>query len=422
MSIKKKILSKKRTVFSFLFITIFLFSCNQQKSHFHKSSSHADPDSVITGAQVLLQSKKDLNKLKGKRVGLVMNSTAQVAGVPMVDTLLSLGVNVTTLFGPEHGFRSQAGAGESIKNGIDTKTGLPVYSLYGKHHKPTLKELQNVDILLFDMKDLAAHFYTFNTTLGLVIEAAADAGIPVWVLDRPIPAGGNYVAGWTLEKKYKSFVGYYPVPMVYGMTQGELARMMIGEHWIKYDKKPKLRVIEMEGWKRSMKWPEVGLKWYPPSPNLPHFQNAYVYLGTVLFEASNISTGRGTSEPFLTIGSPKTDLSGKDLKKLRHKFPAITIDSAAFIPRSIPGKSLHPRYEGQTCYGVRLHVHNLHKFHPLKFGLALLRVMLKDTPGAHTTSYIYELAGTRAVDSLKPDWQQDVKKFKKERKKYLIYK
>jgi uncharacterized protein YbbC (DUF1343 family) len=408
----------KSLILSFVAAALLLLSCSCSQTYSKKTSS-TDSDSVIVGAQLLLQNH--LNELKGKKVGLVMNATAQVAGVPMVDTLLALGVNVTTLFGPEHGFRSQAGAGQAIKNGKDTKTGLPVYSLYGKHHKPTPKELQNVDLLLFDMKDLAAHFYTFNTTLGKIIEAAADAGIPVWVLDRPLPAGGNYVAGWTLQKKYHSFVGAYPVPMVYGMTQGELAKMMIGEHWINFDKKPQLKVIKMKGWNRSMKWPDTGLKWIPPSPNLPHFQNSYVYLGTVLFEATNISEGRGTSDPFLTIGSPKTNLSRADLNDLRRNFSAITIDSAAFIPRSIPGKSLYPKYEGQTCYGVRLHVHNLDAFHPVKFGVALLRVMLKDTPGGHTTDYIYELAGTDAIDSLQPSWKQDVKQFKAERKKYLLY-
>lgn len=155
---------------------------------------------------------------------------------------------------------------------------------------------------------------------------------------------------------------------------------MIGEHWIKFNKKPKLRVIKMKGWKRSMKWPETGLKWNPPSPNLPHFQNAYVYLGTVLFEGTNISEGRGTSEPYLTIGSPQTDISRKDLENLRKQFPAITIDSVSFIPRSIPGTALHPDYEGQTCYGVRLHVHNLDKFKPVKFGVALLKLMLNSLP------------------------------------------
>lgn len=408
----------KIRLLTFLFVTAFLCSCNKNGKA-GQVSSNSSPDSVITGAQVLIQ--KYLPDLKGKRIGFVGNATSQVGGTLLVDTLLSLGVNVTTLFGPEHGFRSGYAAGKSVAGGKDPVTGLPVYSLYDKTKKPTPKELQNVDLLLFDMKDLAAHFYTFNTTLGLVIEAAAASGIPVWVLDRPIPAGGNLVAGWTLEEKYKSFVGAYPVPMVYGMTMGELARMMIGEHWVDYNQKPKLRVIKMKGWNRSMKWPETGLKWIPPSPNLPHFQNAYVYLGTVLFEATNISTGRGTPQPFLTLGSPKTDISKKSLDSLRQKFPAINIDTTTFVPHSIPGKSLHPRYEGQTCYGVQLHVNNLDKFQPVKFGVALLKLVLESTPGSYTTDYMYELAGSDAIDSLTPSWKEDVKQFKKEREPYLLY-
>lgn len=408
----------KTRLLTFLFIATCLFSCNKSGKA-GLTSTNSSPDSVITGAQVLLN--KHLADLKGKKVGLVMNATSQVAGVPLVDTLLSLGVDVTTLFGPEHGIRGANSAGKNVTNGKDPVTGLPVYSLYDKTKKPTPKELKNVDVILFDMKDLAAHFYTFNSTLGLVIEAASAEGIPVWVLDRPLPAGGNLVAGWTLKTKYKSFVGAYPVPMVYGMTQGELARMMIGEHWIDYPQKPQLRVIKMKGWNRSMMWPETGLKWIPPSPNLPHFQNSYVYLGTVLFEATNISGGRGTDEPFLTIGSPKTDISAQTLDSLRQAFPAITITDTSFTPRSIPGKSLHPRYEGEVCYGVMLHVNNLIQFQPVKFGVALLKVVLESTPGSYTTDYMYKLAGSDAIDSLTPSWKEDVEQFKNERKPYLLY-
>lgn len=414
-----KYMNLKTRLFALLLATLCLFSCNRSGTN-KQGTSEVKPDSVVTGAQVLI--KTYLPYLKGKRVGLVVNSTAQVAGVPLVDTLLSLGVNVTTLFGPEHGIRGQAGAGEPVKDGIDDKTGLPVYSLYGSHRKPTKEELEDVDVIIFDMQDLAAHFYTYNSTLGLVLQTATADGLPVWILDRPLPAGGNLVAGWTLEEKYQSFVGAYPVPMVYGMTMGELARMMIGENWIQMTHRPKLRVIKMQGWDRSMKWPETGLKWRPPSPNLPHFQNAYVYLGTVLFEGTNISAGRGTSEPFLNIGAPKTDIAKDDLVKLRKQFPAVDIDTTSFVPHSIPGESLHPRYEGRTCYGVHLHVDNLDKFQPVKFGVALLKLILHSTPGSHMTDYIYKLAGTRAIDSLTPSWQEDVKQFKKLRKQYLLYK
>ncbi len=382
---------------------------------------------VKVGAEVLLD--EHLDELAGKRVGLVMNPTARVEGTHMVDTLLSHGVNVTALFAPEHGFRGAFGAGETIKNGIDQETGLPVFSLYGETRKPTQKMLQKVDLLLFDMQGVGARFYTYITTLGLVLEAAAEAGVSVWVLDRPNPAGGKVSAGWMMQQEHRSFVGAYPIPMRHGMTLGELAKMMIGEYWIDYEKSPKLRVIKMKGWKRSMLWPETGLKWIPPSPNLPSFEHAFIYLGTVLFEGTNISEGRGTPDPFLTIGSPTTNITNKQLKSLRHNFPAISIKRATFTPKSIPGTALHPDYENEVCYGVKLNVQNYEKFQPVTFGAALLRVMLIATKGAKTTGYIELLTGIDKAKLLKQlqeqsfeqKWKQAAKKFVEKRKKYLLY-
>ncbi len=381
--------------------------------------SPADSQTVDVGAEVLLD--HHLEELKEKRVGLVMNPTARVEGTHMLDTLLSRGINITALYAPEHGFRGDYGAGETIKDGIDQATGLPVFSLYGETKKPTPEMLQKVDLLLFDMQGVGARFYTYNTTLGLLLEAAAEVDIPVWVLDRPNPAGGNYVAGWVLDEKYESFVGAYPIPMAHGLTLGELARMMIGERWIEFDEKPQLRVIRMEGWHRSMKWPETGLKWIPPSPNLPAFEHAYVYLGTVLFEGTNISEGRGTPDPFLTIGSPTTQITDKQLNYLRKEFPAISVKRARFTPKSIPGKASNPDYMGNTCYGVKLSVENYDKLNPVAFGAALLRVMLNATEGGKTTDYIYNLAGSDEIESFNVNWQEEIKDFKKLRKPYLLY-
>ncbi len=382
---------------------------------------------VKTGAEVLLD--EHLDELEGKRVGLVMNPTARVEGTHMLDTLLSRGVNITALFAPEHGFRGDFGAGETIKNGIDQATGLPVFSLYGDTRKPSPKMLQKVDLLLFDMQGVGARFYTYITTLGLVLEAAAEADVPVWVLDRPNPAGGATISGWMMQQEHQSFVGAYPIPMRHGMTLGELAKMMVGEHWIDYKEPPELRVIKMKGWKRSMLWPETGLKWIPPSPNLPAFEHAYVYLGTVLFEGTNISEGRGTPDPFLTIGSPATRLTDQQLNKLRNSFPAVSIKRSVFTPESMPGKALHPDYEGETCYGVKLNVQNYEQFQPVAFGAALLQVMLKATKGAKTTDYIELLAGideTKLLKQLKNQaylekWEKVAKEFAQKREGYLLY-
>ena len=396
------------------------------------SAFHPPPEKTVVknGDQVLLD--RYLPELKGKRVGLVMNPTARVNGVHMLDTLLARGVDVTALFGPEHGFRGQRGAGEQIVNGVDSATGLPVYSLYGKVKKPTAAMLKNVDILLFDMQDVGARFYTYISTLGLVLEAAADDHKPVWILDRPDPAGGNYMAGWVRKPKYKSFVGAYPVPVAYGMTIGELAKMMVGEGWLQSENKPEIRVIPCEGWHRNEKWPATGLKWIPPSPNLPHFKNALVYLGTCIFEGTSISEGRGTPEPFLTIGSPYISFRKSDLIPLEKKYD-VGLSSITFTPRSIQGKSLHPKYEGKLCHGVsiRLNKKQMSGFDPVAFGYDLLRFMLNHSSKDSVNSYLNLLAGTseykRFLHSAKdrsPDsyWREQIKKFASERKAYLIYK
>lgn len=370
-----------------------------------------------------------LSELQGKRIGLVMNPTARIAGTHMLDTLRSRDVNITALFAPEHGFRGDMGAGETIENGVDQATGLPVFSLYGKTRKPTSGQLNKVDLLLFDMQDVGARFYTYNATLGNVIEAAAAHHIPVWILDRPNPAGGNYISGWMMHDSYRSFVGKYPIPMAHGMTLGELAKMMVGEGWIDHAEQARVRVIRMKGWKRSMKWPDTALKWIPPSPNLPAFSNALIYLGNVLFEGTNLSEGRGTSDPFLTIGAPNTQLSTGQITALNNEFSGVEVKATSFRPKSIPGKSLHPDFEGQRCQGVKIKVTNPDQVDPIAFGVKLLQLMLEATPDAHLSDYIQKLSGIDKQDLLKQlhdgsyleQWKQTARSFAKERKPYLLY-
>jgi len=382
---------------------------------------------VTTGAQVLLN--EHLEELSGKRVGLVMNPTARVHGAHMLDTLQASGVNVTALFAPEHGFRGDAGAGETIEDGIDQTTGLPVYSLYGSTKKPTPEMLEKVDMLLFDMQDVGARFYTYNVTLGNIIEAAASQNIPVWVLDRPNPAGGDYISGWMLQDKHKSFVGAYPIPMIHGMTLGELAKMMVGERWIANAEQAQLRVIPMQGWKRAMRWPDTGLHWTPPSPNLPTFEHAFVYLGTVLFEGVTISEGRGTPDPFLTIGAPGTELGMSDIAELRGAFSGVSIERISFTPHSIPGKAAHPDFEGEKCYGIELQVTDPDAFDPLRLGMKLFKTILEATPDAEVSSFIEKLTGIDRSQFLQElnegsytkHWQQQIQHFRKQRSPYLIY-
>ena len=400
-------------------LAVCVFAC--------QSFSSSDSSKVKVGAEVLLE--EHLDELEGKRVGLVMNPTARVEGAHMLDTLLASGVKVTALFAAEHGFRGDAGAGETIENGVDQATGLPVFSLYGETRKPTSEMLSKVDLLLFDMQDVGARFYTYNVTLGNVIEAAAAEDVPVWVLDRPNPAGGNYISGWMMQDEHRSFVGAYPIPMVHGMTLGELARMMIGEHWIANADSADLRVLPMQGWKRSMKWPATGLEWIPPSPNLPSFRHAYLYLGTVLFEGADISEGRGTPDPFMKVGAPGTILTTSHIAPLRRSFQGVNIERISFRPRSIPGKAPHPDFEGEQCRGIGLQITNLDLVEPVRLGVQLLATMLDATPEAKLSGFVEKLSGidkSKLLQQLQDgsyveEWQQTAERFSKKRQEYLLY-
>src|SRR5699024_4051465 len=304
-----------------------------------------------------------------------------------------------------------------------------VFSLYGETRKPTSEMLSKVDLLLFDMQDVGARFYTYNVTLGNVIEAAAAEDVPVWVLDRPNSAGGNYISGWMMQDEHRSFVGAYPIPMVHGMTLGELARMMIGEHWIANADSADLRVLPMQGWKRSMKWPATGLEWIPPSPNLPSFRHAYLYLGTVLFEGADISEGRGTPDPFMKVGAPGTILTTSHIAPLRRSFQGVNIERISFRPRSIPGKAPHPAFEGEQCRGSGLQITNLDLVEPVRLGVQLLATMLDATPEAKLSGFVEKLSGidkSKLLQQLQDgsyveEWQQTAERFSKKRQEYLLY-
>lgn len=374
---------------------------------------------VKTGAEVLIS--HHLDELRGQKVGLVMNPTARIGGVHVLDTLMSEGVNITALFAPEHGFRGNYSDGERIENGIDTQSGLPVYSLYGETKKPTEAMLAEVDILLFDMQDVGARFYTYNTTLKNVIESAAANDKEVWILDRPNPAGGNYVSGWILEDEFSSMVGSHPIPVAHGMTLGELALMGIGEQWYNDTDEAKVRVIKMEGWERSMRWPETGLTWTPPSPNLPTFEHAYVYLGSCFFEGVSISEGRGTDDPFLTIGGPSLNIPEQKIQELAHQYH-VRIDTVGFTPVSIPGKSRYPKYEGIELNGIKIET-TLEFAEPVEFGLSLLKVLRAENPQITQREHLYLLAGTTRIDSVGEDfsWGSEFDHFQTARQQYLLY-
>ena len=284
---------------------------------------------VIPGAE---RTSEYIPLLSGKRVALVANQTSLIGHTHLADSLLALRLPLVRVFSPEHGFRGNSEAGQPIGSSIDSLTGLPVVSLYGDHNKPLATDLADIDIVLFDIQDVGVRFYTYISTLHYVMEACAENAIPLIVLDRPNP-NGNFIDGPVLEKENASFVGMDPVPVVYGMTIGEYALMINGEGWLENGVKCSLKVIRCVNYDHLTTYePPV-----PPSPNLPDFQSIRLYPSLAFFEGTRISVGRGTPFPFQIFGSP-------DLKE----------GNFNFTPRSIPGMSLHPKYEDKVCRGVDL--------------------------------------------------------------------
>lgn len=372
-----------------LFLTLILSACSATESE--------DEQPVRTGAEMLIENH--LDELEGKRIGLVMNPTARIGDTHMLDTLITLGVDVQALYAPEHGFRGEAGAGEIIEDGVDQETGLPVFSLYGSSRKPTSEMLSHVDLLLLDMQDVGARFYTYIATLGLVLEAASESGIPVWVLDRPNPLGGNYVSGWVLEDEFESFVGPYPIPVVHGLTMGEMAGMIAGEQWMNFERSPDLRVIEMQGWNREMIWPDTGLEWVAPSPNLATFEQAYLYPGTVFFEGTSLSEGRGTEQPFLVLGGPETNLSSEKIEEMNRLTDQLEIQPLTFTPRSIPGVAPSPKHLDTESFGIQIRLKG-YDFDPVRIGLKIFQEIMLSSPGADTKDFLYNLSGSREIDQV----------------------
>lgn len=346
--------------------------------------------------------------LKNKSVGLVINHTSMVGETHLLDTLLSRNVSVKKIFAPEHGFRGTADAGAHINNEIDSKTGLPIVSLYGKNKKPSVAQLEGIDILIFDIQDVGVRFYTYISTLHYIIEAAAENSIPLLVFDRPNP-NGHYVAGPVREKGFESFVGIDPIPTVYGLTIGELATMINGEQWA-HKTLADLKVIKCSNYSHSSSY-SLPVK---PSPNLPNDQSVYLYPSICLFEPTQISVGRGTRKQFQVIGGPD-----KALGDFR------------FTPVDMPGAN-NPVNEGIECFGK-----DLSQIDAREFGFDLSYVFdfyqkFSNKKDFFTNSRFFDLlAGNdwiqkdlkagKTLDEVEAKWQDDLNKFKEKRKKYLLY-
>ena len=365
-------------------------------------------DKINSGAS---QIEKYLPFLLNKKIAVVANQSALVENTHLVDTLLSLGINVTKIFCPEHGFRGIADTGKKINDSIDPKTNIPIISLYGSHKKPSSFDLNNVDIALFDLQDVGTRFYTYISTLTYVMEACAENNIPIIVLDRPNP-NGYFIDGPVLEKEHQSFIGLHPVPVVYGMTIGEYALMVAGEKWINKASDINLKVIPLLGYNHNM---IVKLK-IKPSPNLPNWQSIYLYPSLCFFEGTIMSVGRGTEYPFQIYGHPE-----------------FVIGSFIFKPESSEGAT-NPLYEDKSCYGANLRSSaNNYNDNPQQINLSWLigtyEVMMHQDQ--FFNSYFEKLAGTDELkkqivaglteDEIRKSWQPKINNFKKVRAKYLLY-
>lgn len=349
--------------------------------------------------------------LKGRSIGIVANNTSLLNQTHLVDTLISLKVNVTKIFGPEHGFRGDQPDGKGILDGKDPKTGIEVISLYGNHKKPTQADLKDIDVLLFDIQDVGARFYTYISTLTYIMEACAENNIPLIVLDRPNP-NGFYVDGPVLKSAFTSFVGMHRIPIVYGMTIGEYAKMVNGEKWLKEEKQCNLTVIKCDNYTHDSRY-QLPVR---PSPNLQDMKAIYLYPSLCLFEGTVVSVGRGTDSPFKVYGHPQ-----------------MTLGSYLFIPEPIKGISDEPPLKGLICVGQNVEKASEKIKKDGKIELVWLIGAYKNI-GSKTeffNAYFDKLSGNsklreqiiagKSETEIRRSWQPDLDAFKKIRKKYLLY-
>lgn len=411
---KKKFLNR---VLILLFIFISSFKLNAQ---------------IINGADLLFSD--NLNLISGKNVAVVCNHTSNLSnGKHLVDALLNQkDVKVAAIFTPEHGFNGIAEAGETINYKNNLYNGVPIVSLYGKDKKPSPEMLKDIDVLIFDIQDVGARFYTYISTMYYVLETAGENNIPIIILDRPNPIGGNYVDGPVLDIKFKSFVGIAPIPIAHGMTVGELAKYFIGEKLISSWKNVNLKVIQCKNWHREIPQ-EFYSKWNSPSPNINSFETALVYPGICLLEGTNVSEGRGTMFPFLQFGTPfiKSEELINRLKLL--KVDGAELQAITFTPENIEAMASNPKYKDKICNGVRLKITDTDKFESVKFGVKLLYVLVKlyGSDFKFNSASFDRLAGNNILrkqleakitpDKIFASWQKELSRFKKKRNQYLLY-
>lgn len=389
-----------------LFVVVVLCFTNKSESQIQV---HRNPGPIVLGAQ---QTERYLPILKNKNIGIVANQTSVIfkpeGYTHLIDTLLSLNIIIKKAFAPEHGFRGRADAGEYVKDGVDAGSGIPIVSLYGSNKIPNAAILSDLDVVIFDVQDVGARFYTFLSTLHYMMETCANLGITVLILDRPNP-NGHYVDGPTLDLKYTSFVGVHPVPVVHGMTVGEYAQMINGEGWLKEGVKCELKVISIQNYTHSTIYqPPIN-----PSPNLPNSKAINLYPSLCFFEGTNMSMGRGTTNQFQIIGSPflKGDLYNYE-----------------FIPKPNIGAK-YPIHEGDICKGLNLQ--NEPRLNYIELKWLIDAYQNSSNKIVFFNPFFTKLAGQELLQKkiengwnaqqIRASWKDDIEKYKRLREPYLLY-
>ncbi|MDZ7372936.1 MAG: DUF1343 domain-containing protein [candidate division KSB1 bacterium] len=380
---------------------------------------------VRTGLEVLLHDPPQ--ELRSLRLGLITNPTGVTSDLRQnVDALLQAGFRITALFGPEHGIRGDVEGGKEIESYVDARTGITVHSLYGRHRKPSPEMLQGVDALVFDIQDIGIRPYTYISTLALAMEAAAEKGIPLYVLDRPNPLGGLRVEGPVLEERFRSFIGIHPIPYVHGLTVGELARLFNGEFQIGC----RLHVVNMQGWRRFFLWPDTGLPWVPTSPHIPHWFSALYCAATgALGELGTVSEGVGTPSPFELVGAPWVDAYRlADELNSRH-LPGVLFRPVTFRP-------FYFRFAGQSLGGIHICITDPRRFEPVRTQVHILHALVKlygpePVLQSERTDAFDKAWGTDGVrkrlqagespESIIASWAEEVERFCQRRQEYLLY-
>ena len=361
---------------------------------------------VITGAGC---TEEYLPLLQGKRVALVVNPTSVIGKTHLLDSLLSLHIDVKKVFAPEHGFRGDADAGEHIANGTDPQTGIPIVSLYGKNRRPTAAQMQDIDVVVFDIQDVGARFYTYISTMHYVMEACAQQGKAFLLLDRPNPC--DYIDGPVMQKPFSSFVGLDPIPLLHGCTMGELGRMINGEGWLETGKNScRLTVVTVKNWRHGQPY-SLPVK---PSPNLPNDQSVAFYPSLCLFEATQISIGRGTRFPFQVIGAPDK------------KYGNFT-----FTPQALPGFDKNPLHKGRACHGIDLRNTTPPKGFTLEYFIRFYELSGEKAAFFDRPQWFDLLMGNSQVRKdilagkseaeIEARWQAELDAYKTRRKAYLLY-